>query len=510
MGPLLQNGLQRDTRMTAFSRNTFGIVCIAVAAAVSVASPMQQQTVITINPSVNHQLMQGWEVIAEANEHSTIFDQFGPGAIQMTADMGINRIRLPLKSGTENTVDSWTNWKNAGFPPLLVNNPVAEAVWRAKRYETINDNADPNVANLASFKFSELDDRIDKVVNPLRARLQAKGESLYVNLNYVSFYNQVTSGAPNVHLNAAEYAEFILTAFQHIQSKYGWTPNALEIMLEPDNVPFWGGTYVGQAIAAVGARLAAAGFTPDIIAPSTTRMDNASAWFDQMAAVPGALTYLKELSYHRYGGVSAQALQNIVNRAQQNSLRTSMLEHWAEGFNNFLTLHEDVKVGRNSAWEQSTLVARDDPTGLGISYFTTANPTVHTPSAPTKFTQQYFRYVRTGARRKDATSNSSNFDPLAFQNTDGKYTVIVKANSAGSLSIQGLPAGTYGVYHTTSASANPNDPNPAYAVSNPDQTITQGQALSTSIPAYGVLTVYAKGGTSRAPTVPTNLRIIRQ
>lgn len=48
--------------------------------------------------------------------------------------------------------------------------------------------------------------RVEKFVNPLRARLAARGESLYVNLNYVSFYNQGTSGQPFLHSNAAEYA----------------------------------------------------------------------------------------------------------------------------------------------------------------------------------------------------------------------------------------------------------------------------------------------------------------
>jgi hypothetical protein len=203
--------------------------------------------------------------------------------------------------------------------------------------------------------------------------------------------------------------------------------------------------------------------------------------------------------------VSATALQAIASRGQTHHIRTSMLEHWSVGFNNFTILHEDVKVGRNSAWQQAAITARDSPTGLGIAYFDSNVPTVVSPSAPTKFFQQYYRYVRAGAQRKEVTSNDARFDPLAFQNTNGRYTVIVKASGAGSFSIQGLPAGTYGVYHTTSASGNPNDPNPTYAVNNPDVTIGAGQALSTSMPAYGVLTVYGKTGTVRAPTAPTNV-----
>jgi hypothetical protein len=474
------------------------LVVVAVAA-------VPPQNVITINPAVNHQVMRGWEVMGEANQLSSLYPQFANAAFQLTADVGINRVRLPVKSGGENPTDSFANWQAAGYPQT----GTGQDVWRAKRYETINDNADPNVLNLAGFKFSELDHRIDTVVTPLRQKLAARGESLYVNLGYVSFYGQVTSGAANVHLNTAEYAEFILANVQHIKNKYGWVPDALEIILEPDNVSGWGGTQTGQAIVAVGQRLAAAGFHPDIIAPSTTRMDNAVTWFDQIKAVPGSLTYLKELSYHRYGGVSLTSLQAIASRGQSNNVRTSMLEHWAEGFNNFQILHEDLKVGRNGAWQQAAITARDNPTGLGIAYFTSANPSAVALTAPTKFFQQYYRYVRMGAQRKAATSNNSNFDPLAFQNTNGKWTVIVKAATGGSFTIQGLPAGSYGIYHTTSAGGNPNDPNPAYAVNSPDQTIVGGQALTTNIPAYGVLTVYGKGGSVRVPTAATNVQIIR-
>ncbi len=83
-------------------------------------------------------------------------------------------------------------------------------------------------------------------------------------------------------------------------------------------------------------------------------MGNAVTWFDQMIAVPGVLPVLREFSYHRYGGVSLANLQAIAARAKQYHLDTAMLEWWSSS-NGYATLHEDLKIGNNSAWQQGVL-----------------------------------------------------------------------------------------------------------------------------------------------------------
>ena len=49
-----------------------------------------------------------------------------------------------------------------------------------RSYDIINDDANPNNINLAGFKFSSVDDVIEKVAIPLKQRLQAKRKSLYI------------------------------------------------------------------------------------------------------------------------------------------------------------------------------------------------------------------------------------------------------------------------------------------------------------------------------------------
>ena len=101
----------------------------------------------------------------------------------------------------------------------------------------------------------------------------------------------------------------------------------------------------------------------------------------------------------------------------------------------------------------------------------------------TKYLRQYFRYVGLGAVRVAATSGDTRLEPVAFRNTNGKYTVVVNASAAANFTVGGLPAGTYGIDYTTATD---------YMHALGDVTITSTQALTTSIPAGGVLTVYAR------------------
>jgi hypothetical protein len=46
-----------------------------------------------------------------------------------------------------------------------------------------------------------------------------------------------------------------------------------------------------------------------------------------------------------------------------------------------------------------------------------------------KFLRQYYKFVRAGAVRIEATSDTGTLDPLAFINVDDKYVVVVKADA---------------------------------------------------------------------------------
>jgi len=390
-------------------------------------------------------------------------------------EAGINRIRLEVRSGAENDTDFWSLWQ-AGA--------ISNTRWRQVRYATVNDNPDPNTINLAGFHFSELDDVVTRIVEPIRQRVASRGEALQVTLTYVAFTGQITDGSYH-HGDPAEYAEFILAAFQHLQNRFGLVPDALEILLEPDNVAQWNEDVMGRAIIAVTDRLAAAGFNPRIVAPSTTKMSHAPQFIDRWAASGGILDRVDELSYHRYRGFSDSDLRRVAQTAAAHNLETSMLEWWDSG-NSYKILHQDLKIGMNSTWQHG--VVGGDANGPGemkmyqIDDRNPAKPII-TIDDKTKFTRQYFLFVRTGARRIGATSSSSSLDPLAFRNVDGGFVVVLKADASQSFTIAGLPAATYGLKYATQTE---------WDVDLPDQTVAAGQTVAASIPGEGVITIYRK------------------
>ncbi len=420
-------GLYVDTiEVTITSPSSHKAIVLDSVTVVGVASlPPPAPFTVVIDTAVRHQVMTGWEATSQAGQFLAGWPSWQSELMDLAVnDLGLTRVRVEVASGSENPVDYWAQFR-AG--------QITEAAYNAARYTMVNDNADPNTANPAGFQWSKLDEAIEVTVLPLRQRLP----SLYVNLNYVSF------ASSTAHANANEYAEFILAAFQHIQGKYGFVPNALEVILEPDNNSgTWNGSAVGRAIAAVGARLAASGFHPDIIAPSVTSMGNAVPWLNAIVAVPGASTYLTDVSYHRYSGVSDANLVAIAARAKALGLRTAMLEHIGSGIDDLMA---DLTLGNVSAWQQYTLAYTGPDNGGKLYNVTTGRPVM---GVRTTQLREVYRNVKSGAVR---VGTSGAFTSAAFKNPGGRFVAIVRTTAANPLTVTGLPAGQYVVGFTTDA-----------------------------------------------------------
>lgn len=429
-------------------------------------------TVFTVNSATRYQTMTGWEATAEGGQSDVAsYPAYRDQLIALAVNtLGINRLRIEVKSGIENPQDNWT---------LMQSGALSAADWRCQRYATINDNADPMVINPAGFHFSELDATMDRLVIPMKKAVEARGEHLYLNAEYVAFARQCAN-TPYAHLNnPAEYAEFVLATYQHLQSRYNLSPDAWEVILEPDNTSgLWDGNMVGRAIVAAGDRLTAAGFTPHFIAPSTMDMTVAASYIDAMMAVPGAQKYVKELAYHRYAGVSDAALAAIASRASKYGVQTAMLEHIGSGYED---LYDDLTIGQNSAWQEYTLGYPGSDTGG--AYFIVGSgstPTVTMGSRAT-YLMQYFRYVRAGAARIGVSGGTDAAAPVAFVNANGGFAVITKTTGGVSFRINGLPAGTYGISYTTAQVSGSQLPAVA---------ITSGQPIDVTMPTTGVIAVY--------------------
>lgn len=416
---------------------------------------------VTVNVVQTFQTIHGWEATSQAGQANPSFGTWKTRLMDLAVnDLGINRIRLEVRSGSEHPTDNYTAFRSGA---------ISESEWKAVRYAPVNDNANPASTNAAGFHFSELDESVEGIVLPMRQLLAARGEQLYVSLNYVAF------GQNRVHEPAAEYAEFIAAVFQHLQAKYGFVPDAVEPILEPDNGTIWRGPSIGAAIAATGARLQAMGHTVGFVAPSTMSMANAVPYFDQIVAVPGALPFLRELSYHRYTGVSDANLSAIRAKAEQYGVSTGMLEHIGSGVED---LYKDLTLANNSTWQQFTLAVPVSDNGAQYYLIQNNQPVLASRSRDLR---QYFRYVREGARRVGATSDIARVRPVAFVNANGRGVVVLHLDRAESLGIAGLPAGRYGI---SSSGAN--------GVELGEVTVSAAQTLYFEATQGGIFTVYGK------------------
>lgn len=424
---------------------------------------------IRFDRSQRFQTIDGWQAVAEMGQlDDPDWRTYQDEIIRRAAnELGIDRIGINVRCGMERRDHVYLDYR-AGKTQFKAWKVVADA--------PVNDNDDPFVADLTGFQFEVVDDQMDAVVVPLRKAIEARGETLTLVATFVDFHE-----APFEHRDAPEeYAELIDVVFRHLRSKYGFAPDVLEVILEPD-VGGWNGEQVGRALVAARKRLAQSGFSPRFSAPATTSMAAASRVFDQMATVDGAVEALTELSYHRYRDVSPEALNAITERARRYGLSTAMLERVGAGHE---TLHQDLAVGGNVAWEQFALAypAQDDEGSKHFYVTKEADGTrrVHL-GARSRFLRQYFLYVRKGAVRTACTSDDGRVAPLGFVAPDGRDVVVVKAARAASFTIAGLAAGRYGLEYTT-ADAGP--------VRLDDVELGQGGVVRGAIPAQGVLTVF--------------------
>ena len=430
---------------------------------------------IRLEAGTRYQTISGWYATPELGQYTCptyplYKDELMDRAVN---ELGLNRLKMGLPASIEHPHNH--------FADFMAGN-LSFGAWVNTWKTAVNDNADPFVMNPAGFQWGQLDDMIENIVIPMRQRLRSRGEPAPL---MGTFGDSQTD--PFDHKRAPEeYAEFLLAIYLHMQSKYGFVPDVLEVINEPDTGPVsWSPGQIGAAIVAAGQRLEAAGFTPRFAVPAASGVDLANLIFDAVIRTPGALKYISEISYHRYSGVSDANVQGIGQRAQQYNIGANMSEHIGSGFED---LYTDLTLGRNTAWMQFGLALCGSGVndGGGIYYRVDqsdpARPVIQ-PRSRTPFLWQYFRYIRNGAQRIAASTSDANVVPIAFLNANGKYVVVVNAAAQASFTIGDLPAGVYGITFATDSESNG---------SLPDVSMATGQKLPATIPARGVLTVFGK------------------
>ena len=397
----------------------------------------RERAEITVNSSTEYQTIRGWEATLDLDGHvspgfANVRDELLSTAVN---EIGINRVRLEIKSGAENRTD---------FYLMQRSGQLSYDDFKRLRYQIINDNSDAHNADPDGFKWFQIDDVIESVVIPMQRQMEVSGQHLWVNVCYVDFDESEFEHKAN----SEEYAEFVLETYRHIRDRYGFVPDSWEVVLEPDKAN-WSPVQVASAVSAAGRLLESNGFSPYFVAPSTASAARATEYIDAISKVPGALNYVGEFSYHRYHDATRETIETIAGLARYYGKETSMLEKIGADYR---TLHADLKFGNNSSWQQYTLAVHGQPDN-GAQYMLIGDPNngeaAYSIGKRTYLLKHYFSSVRTGARRIDISSDNPSFDPIAFVNKDSSFVVLVLTSSDGSIEVKNLPPGTYKVSSVT-------------------------------------------------------------
>ena len=433
---------------------------------------------VQVDPNTRYQTLKGWESILSGFEVNESDGSYSPAWVQsapkimsyLVNEMGINRVRIELPSGSENPVDYFARFQ-AG--------QLDYDGMKAHFYDKINDNGDPNVADLGGFHFGLPDFRIENELLPIKRAVEQNGEKLYISVCYVDF-NGNSQGSLRHGTTPAEYAELVTVFFDHLKTKYGITPDALEIILEPENTADWNdGGNVGRGAVAAAARLRAGGYDPEFIAPSTVSAANAVPFFNAAVAVNGAASLFSMLSYHRYSSGDYAA---IYQAARARGVQTGMLEFFTASVDDLV---QDLTVANVSAWEKYAIAAPNPNSDYAYLYANVSNPANPVVSFGAKAAQMmpYFRFARLGAVRVGATSSSGGVTPVAFVNTNATQVLVLKGDAA-ELTVRGMKDAVYGVRSVA---------NDGRVTNGADITASAG-VINVTVPA-GVTAIYDKNST---------------
>ena len=378
---------------------------------------------VRIDAAKRYQTITGWEATLDLSDTPA---RPGWGAFRTelldraVSEMGITRVRLEVRAGAET---------RSGEPARFIAGGMTYKQYKPGYYRPTNDNDDPHKIDWSGFDFSEMDWHVEHSLLPLKRRLEARGQRLFVNLLYVAFRRE-----PYLHQQKPEeYAEFILAATLHLKNKWGITPDIWEAVLEPENARVkgpWSPPHLAESIAAASRRLKAAGFRPAFSAPSVANAKNALPYLQVILRNAEAASVLREVSYHRYGGGKPRNIQAIAREAGRHGLDTAMLEWW-NGRADARVLIEDLTLGNVSAWQGNALSGHFAPYQRGQLRLKPIN----------RVRRLIYANVPPGSVRIGASTKARDLRVVAFVLPGGGQAVFVHAPRKSTVTLRGLKPG---------------------------------------------------------------------
>ena len=430
---------------------------------VLLASAAARTAQVTVDTTVTHQTIMGWGADIGAPAYYDNGTLIPPEARDQLIDIAVNELGLTrLRHG----------------PPA--GNFSNDRAWEAE-----NDDWDPLSTIWNAFNTASADAVVTYWILPFKQAVEAAGDKFDLWISPSFFDGGSTGSVPGWMLyNRGEYAEYALSFLQYLKNTHGLEADYYVICNEAGNGNAFSPGVVAGMVKTLGPMLPGAGLATLIQFPES--VNPAVAWNNYITSVQGDSEFWQFVgcvTYHLYGTRDPYR-SYIRDDAHNRGLPTGQTEYMSKSFDN---LYNDLTLGGVSFWNIYGLAG---PWSENIRINLDNTSFVRGPNH-WKF-RQVFRYVRRGAVRVEASSDDTNVRALAF--VDAGEVTVVLANASGSrtVSVSGLPAGTYGVCHTVGSGP---------YVEDGLQAVTAGQPLSLTVPSDAVVTIYPHPGGNLPPTV---------
>ena len=377
-----------------------------VMAAVLGAAGVAYAATVTVNPAVKHQTMLGWSVNPSAPwitpaQRDAVLDE-------AVNELGLTRVRWQAPNGNRA---------------------------RMRRWEWLNDDADPDHVNWAAFNTADADRDTKTWVVPFKKRVEANGDPFDLWISPSFFLGGSTGDVPAWLLHSpGEYAEFAISFLLHLKRKHGIEANYHVVCNEPGNNNRFQPRVVARMIRSLGPRLKAAGLRTRIQFPDGVNARSSGRYIQVAGNDPRVWRHVGVLSYHHYGPVDPFRSQ-MRDLGIAKGIPTAQTEHMGR---KFPRLYDDLTKGGTAFWSiygwGGVIKIRHDGTS-----FTRARE--YWPM------RQVMHYVRPGAVRVEAKSDDASLRALAFVRK-GAVTVVLLNDGRGArkhtVTVTGLPAGKVG------------------------------------------------------------------
>jgi O-glycosyl hydrolase len=354
---------------------------------------------VTVDPSSRFQTMQGFGTTERLFDDPHVTETFDPATQRAAA--------IPPAADQERILDA-----------LYVSIGLTRVRFHPDLMEGVNDNADPNVADLSKFDFSWK--VADGHIAHMRRLLPRGVTTFFASPVMIEPWMNTT--------NPAEYAEWVVVMLRH------WRDQGLEmpyysIMNEPGFIRsgIWPGSWMRDVIRILGPRLTAEGLKTKLIVPDDLDAMQALGRLQVILADPQARQYVGAVAYHLYNrGGEAQVKQ----LAEQFGIPVWMTEfstgddwfQWAtimqQEIADYGASAVDYMWGYFGDWDKSQLIRIRTSNGTYAGF---------------DFNRQYYvmgqysKFVRPGAVRIGATSAESDVKIAAF--LSGPNEIVVATNT---------------------------------------------------------------------------------